>query len=327
MVRVSHTCRQLLNSFPGGARSCPLQGCYPQRPVNSLWPVASCLRGTSRRGGAGGTPRQGSRETAAKERAGMAAEKREERNKMTPKEDDQQSQLVPACPETRDTAQVQHGTWCPSPRTQQPRRLLLRDHWAPRCLCTPPQPRQPLQTPGCHSSTVASLAPLWGSSGLTPEPAPEGSLPPSLTPEPVRMHFTCFCRAWLNLVSDMKVPLSVLKNYLNETKSGSCTANHYRRRYMGLYDPLFYKQFLKITSSQGCPVPAANPSAVAALPVPSHPCQYWLTISLLELKRIKAPNRALSTWRCFPSQPHLALCPVAYLLWCIRVLGGLWSQT
>lgn len=42
-MRVSHTCRQPLNSLPGGPRSCPLQGCYAQRPVNSLWPVASCL--------------------------------------------------------------------------------------------------------------------------------------------------------------------------------------------------------------------------------------------------------------------------------------------
>lgn len=93
---VSQACRQPLSrSSPGGPRPCLLQGCYPQGPVNSLWPMAPSLSGTWHRGGAGRKPKQGSRETAAKESAGVAAEKRERRNsKMTLKEDDQQPVTV-----------------------------------------------------------------------------------------------------------------------------------------------------------------------------------------------------------------------------------------
>lgn len=38
--------------------------------------------------------------------------------------------------ERKEMAQVQHGTWCPSPRTRQPRGLLLHEHWASWCCCT-----------------------------------------------------------------------------------------------------------------------------------------------------------------------------------------------
>lgn len=264
---MSHTCRQpLKGSSSGQPRPCPLQGRYPQGPINSLWAVtprlcqALCTEVEQE-----GHPDRAAGESAAKESAGVAAEKREKRNGSGPTR-----HLVP---QSQDSAAQRSAP-----------------AWALSILVLLHRSQQRLQTQGknprCHAVTAACLALLWGWAGLTTKPT--------------WMDFTFFSRAWLHLVSVHEgasvsnLAFCPQEIWMKLRHAGSFTVSHYRKRYIGLYNPLFYKRLLKISSCQGRLVPAANPLIVATLPGPSSPWQHWLIIPLLELKCIKAPNTALS---------------------------------
>lgn len=94
MVRASHACRQPLNgSSPRGPRPGPLQGCYAQRPVNSLWPAAPASLGHFVQRWSGRETQTGQQEKPLQRKV-PGWQLRKETTKMTLKEDNQQSVTV-----------------------------------------------------------------------------------------------------------------------------------------------------------------------------------------------------------------------------------------